>query len=153
MTRTVKLVGVPVDLYFEAFQHMGEIVREFALISFGERSGVTQRVPARLMGLVDDLRQTYASEADAIRSRFEQAASSGQATVDVEIPADDTTVELTEDITQLLDAADEFCRSGDLLTLESSPDVAAWRHWWRDQVVSQVREGADPVPWSKVAQR
>jgi hypothetical protein len=59
---------------------------------------------------------------------------------------------LTDDITELLDAADEFCRSGDLLTLASSPEVVAWRHWWRNQVVRQVREDADPEPWTPVTQ-
>jgi hypothetical protein len=150
--RTVKLVGVPVDLYFEASRHMGEIVREFALISFGERSGVTERVPAELLELVDQLRMRYATNTDAIRSQFEQAAAAGEKTLDVELPSDEQAAAITEDITELLDAADEFCRSGDLLTLAAPPELVAWRHWWREQVVSQVRDGAEPVPWTAVAQ-
>jgi hypothetical protein len=152
MARTVKLLGVPVDLYFDASRHMGEIVREFALISFGDRSGVNERVPARLLELVDDLRGRYARDTDAIRSRVEDAARAGNETVDIELPGDETAVQITEHITELLDAADEFCRSGHLLTLPASPQIVDWRHWWRDQVVSQVREGADPVPWTTVTQ-
>jgi hypothetical protein len=144
MARIVRLPGVPVDLYLEASRHMTEIVREFALISFGDRSGVTERVPDRLLALVENLRKHYATQTDAIRSQFEEAAAAGRSTVDVELPADEATVELTEDITELLDAADEFCRSGDLLTLASSPKVVAWRHWWRDQVVGQTRQGINP---------
>ena len=150
MARTVKLLGVPVDLYVDASRHMNEIVREFALISFGDRSGVTERVPTRLLALADDLRSRYARNTDAIRSRVEEAARAGDATVDIELPGDETAVQITEHITELLDAADEFCRSGHLLTLASSPQVVAWRHWWRDQVVDQVQHGADPVPWSAV---
>jgi hypothetical protein len=152
MAHTVRLLGVPVDLYLDASRHMGEVVREFALISFGDRSGVNEHVPARLLELVGRLRKRHARDADAIRAQVEEAAAAGRATVDIEVPADDTTVELTEDMTELLDAADEFCRSGDLLTLASSPEVAAWRHWWRDQVVGQTRGGADPVPWTAVTQ-
>ncbi|TMK86939.1 MAG: hypothetical protein E6G57_11620 [Actinobacteria bacterium] len=152
MARTVKLLGVPVDLYFEASRHMGEIAREFALISFGDRSGVNERVPNRLLDLVAELRGPRRRDTDAIRMQFEDAARAGRDTIDVEVPADDSAVELTERITELLDAADEFCRSGDLLTLASSPDVVAWRHWWRDQVVGQAREGAEPVPWTSVTQ-
>ena len=144
MARTVKLVGVPVDLYFDASRHMGEITREFSLISLGERSGVNERVPAQLLELADQLRKRYRSNTDAIRLQFEEAAAAGRATVDVELPADETTVQLTEEITELLDAADEFCRLGELLTLESPPEVVAWRRWWRDQVVGQIREGAEP---------
>ena len=152
MKRTVKLLGVPVDLYFDASRHMGEIVREFALISFGDRSGVNERVPARLVELVDDLRGPRRADTDAIRVQFEDGARAGHATIDIEIPADETAAEITERITELLDAADEFCRSGDLLTLPSSPQIVDWRHWWRDQVVNQVREGLDPVPWTTVTQ-
>jgi hypothetical protein len=143
---------VPVELYFEASRHMGEIAREFALISFGERSGVNERVPGRLLDLVAELRGPRRRDTDAIRLQFEDAARAGRDTIDVEIPADETAVELTERITELLDAADEFCRSGDLLTLASSPEVVSWRHRWRDQVVGQVREGADPQPWTPVTQ-
>ena len=152
MARTVRLLGVPVDLYGEATRHMGEITREFALISFGERSGVNERVPAGLLELVSDLRHRFARPADAIRVQVEDAASAGRDTADIEFPADETAVEITERITELLDAADEFCRSGDLLTLAASPQVVAWRHWWRDQVVAQVREGAEPKPWTPVSQ-
>ncbi|MBV8982040.1 MAG: hypothetical protein JO086_14145, partial [Acidimicrobiia bacterium] len=70
----------------------------------------------------------------------------------VELPADELAATITDDLTILLDAADEFCRSGDLLTLASSPENVAWRHWWRDEVLSQVREGAEPHPWMPVAQ-
>ena len=153
MAQTVRLSGVPVDLYVEAQRHMGEIVREFALISFGERSGVNERVPARLLELVDDLRKRYRNDADAIRSQIEAAARSGASTADVEFPADETAVEITESLTDLLDAADEFCHSGDLLTLGAPPEVVAWRHWWRDEVVRQVREDAEPQPWTSVTER
>ena len=73
-------------------------------------------------------------------------------TVDIELPGDETAAQITEHITELLDAADEFCRSGDLLTLAASPQVVAWRHWWRDQVVGQIRDGAEPMPWTPVSQ-
>jgi hypothetical protein len=144
VAQTVRLTGVPVDLYLEASRHMTEVVREFALISFGDRSGASERVPARLLALVEDLGQLYKSDTDAIGAQVEAAAAAGAATTDIEFLADETAVEMTESITELLDAADEFCRSGYLLTLASSPDVVAWRHWWRDEVVRQVREGAEP---------
>jgi len=117
-------------------------------ISVGERTGGNARVPARLLELVADLRGRYRGTADAIATRVADAAAAGRGTVDIEFPADETAVKLTDDITELLDAADEFCRSGDLLTLASSPAVVGWRHWWRDQVVDQVRNNADPTPFT-----
>src|SRR2546430_1601612 len=152
MAATFLFLEVPVALYLGASRHMREIAREFKLISFGDRSGVNERVPVGLLQLVAELRGPRRRDADAIRLRFEDAARAGHETVDLEIPADETAVEMTERITDLLDAADEFARSGDLLTLASSPEVVAWRHWWRDQLVAQVREGAEPTPWRAVAQ-
>jgi hypothetical protein len=136
---------VPVDRYLAAAQHTDELVREFRLIAIGERSGVTERdVPARMLELTAELRERYARTTGEIRTRFEEAARLGEATIDLELPAVETTADITERITTLLDEADEYCRSGDLLTLETPPDVVAWRHWWRDQVVGQIREGAEP---------
>jgi hypothetical protein len=106
----------------------------------------------QLLELVDDLRGRFRGDTDAIRAQVEAAAHDGKDTVDIELPADETAAEITERITDLLDAADEFCRSGDLLTLAAPPQVVAWRHWWRDQVVGQVREGAEPAPWTPVTQ-
>jgi hypothetical protein len=101
---------------------------------------------------VGDLRGRFRGDTDAIRAQVEAAARDGKDTVEIELPADETAAEITERITDLLDAADEFCRSGDLLTLAAPPQVVAWRHWWRDQVVGQVREGAEPMPWTPVTQ-
>src|SRR5205085_7132420 len=105
MARTVRLLGVPVDVYLEASRHTDEIVREFALISFGDRSGVNERVPDRLLALVDELRRRHRRRTDAIRSRFEEASLAGEATVDIELPAEEVVADITERLTDLLDGA------------------------------------------------
>src|SRR2546421_8880345 len=100
MGRTVRLLGVPVDLYLRAANHQAELAREFALIAFGDKSGVsTHDVPARLLDIVDELRHRYGRPSDDIRARFEQAASRGEPTVDVELPDAEVVAELTERIT------------------------------------------------------
>jgi hypothetical protein len=148
MAQTVRLLGVPVDLYLRASRHQHELAREFSLISFGESSGMSEHeVPARLLGLVDQLRGRYSRASHEIRRRFEDAAAGGLRSVDIELPANELAAQLTEDMTDALDAADEFCRSGQLLTLAAPPEVVVWRHWWRDQVVGQIRHGAEPVPY------
>jgi len=153
VARTVRLLGVPVDIFLRAANHHDELIREFALISFGDRTGVTTHdVPARLLALVDLLRDRYARPSQQIRLRVEEAAGRSEQTVDLELPGSELVVRLTEDITDALDAADEFCRSGQLLTLEAEPDVVAWRHWWRDQVVGQIRGDATPEPFQMPAE-
>jgi hypothetical protein len=152
VARTVKLLGVPVDIFLRAAAHHDELVREFALISFGDRAGVTtHEIPARLLSLVDLLRDKYARPSAEIRTTVEEAARRGEATVDVEIPGGELVARLTDDITEALDAADEYCRSGHLLTLDAPAEVVVWRHWWRDQVTGQIREGAEPMPFAMPA--
>jgi hypothetical protein len=149
VAQVVRLLGVPVDLYLTAAQHTDELVREFTLISIGERTGVTENdVPARLLELVGELRGRYAKQTGEIRSQFEAARSRGARTIDLELPGGETAAGLTERLTAMLDEADEFCRAGNLLTLAAPPDVVAWRHWWRDQVVGQVRDDAEPAPFA-----
>ncbi|MDP8936487.1 MAG: hypothetical protein M3O23_01920, partial [Actinomycetota bacterium] len=41
---------------------------------------------------------------------------------------------------RLLDEADEFCRAGDLLTLATPPDTAAFRRWFLDHLRGPDRE-------------
>jgi hypothetical protein len=148
VAQTVHLQRVPVELFLREARHTDEIVREFALISVGERPDVTEReVPTRLLALTEQLRVEHAHMSGGIRAQFEEAGRQGEATIDVELPGDETTAEITERLAGLLDAADEYCRSGRLLTLESDPEVVAWRHWWRDQVVGQIREDAEPLPF------
>ena len=152
MARTVRLLGVPVDLFLRAANHHDELIREFALISFGDRSGVTRhQVPGRLLTLVDLLRDRYARPSQEVRARVEEAAERRDRTVDLELPGTELVARLTEDITEALDEADEFGRSGHLLTLAAPADVVAWRHWWRDQVVGQIRHGAEPLPFAAPA--
>jgi len=144
----VRLVGVPVDLYLRASRHRADLTREFALIAFGDETGVTEHgVPARLLALVDELHNRYGRQSSGIRAQFEEAAQRGEETIEVDLPATELAAAMTDRVTTLLDEADEFCRSGQLLTLEAPPDIVVWRHWWRDQVVGQIRHRAQPTPF------
>ena len=126
MAQTVRLLGVPVDLFLRAANHHDELIREFALISFGDRSGVTRhQVPGRLLTLVDLLRDRYARPSQEVRARVEEAAERRDRTVDLELPGTELVARLTEDITEALDEADEFGRSGDLLTWQGVALLAA----------------------------
>jgi len=148
VARAVRLLGVPVDTYWRATQHTDELLREFTLITIGGRAEVADRdIPKRLLGLMEDLRERHTGATGGIRAQFEQAGQRGEATIDIELPADELVADITDTLTDMLDEADEFCRQGNLLTIASDPDVVAWRHWWRDEVVGQIRNGAEPQPF------
>lgn len=59
------------------------------------------------------------------------------------------TAELMREFTllRLLDAADDYCTSGDqLMTLVSPPGQQAFRRWYLLEFVRQL-EGQPPLPW------
>ena len=41
-----------------------------------------------------------------------------------------------------------YCRSGDLLTLETPADVRAFQRWYLDEMAHQL-DGAPPTPWDE----
>ena len=47
----------------------------------------------------------------------------------------------------LLDEADHFCRSGELLTLATLPESLAFRRWYLEEFVRQVA-GHPARPWA-----
>ena len=144
----VRFIGTPVELYFAAQERVDGLLREFALIAIGNRTGVTEhQVPASLRALVDELESQYGDMAGDIRGAFEDAAAAGESTLDLELAMHPIGIEFSERFAEILDEADEFCRSGDLLTLAMPPDVVAWRRWWFGEVIGQGRERRDPVPY------
>src|SRR5438309_369338 len=122
----VRLLGSPVGLFFAAQEHVDGLVREFTLIAFGSRSGVTEHeVPVRLRELVEEVETRYGGFAADIANVFEEAAAAGESTVDLEIAMHPIGVDISAHFAELLDEADDFCRSGDLLTLAAPPEVVA----------------------------
>jgi anti-sigma B factor antagonist len=52
-----------------------------------------------------------------------------------------------EQLGAVLDEVDEHCRSGDMLTLVTPPDVSAYQRWFLGEFVRQIRDGVAPTPW------
>jgi anti-sigma B factor antagonist len=75
----------------------------------------------------------------------------GQTAVDLVFELPPGIVEATEQLASLFDELDDFCRHGDLLTLVTPADLAAYRRWVFGEVANQVRDGRAPRPWADVA--
>jgi hypothetical protein len=142
---TVQVQGFPLDVFARAQEHSEELMREFALLAM--RPAVTNgQAPQRLLALVDELAGRYTGLAEAPNAVRDEALAAGLATVDLvyTVPAS-----IREDLVrlcELLDEADEFCRAEQLLTLASSPEEVAFRHWFLGEFVRQI-DGGGPHPW------
>lgn len=150
----IHLLELPVPLAARAQEHFQELLREFTLIS-SDSSGSGEdgeHVPARLLQLVDVLTQRYGGMNTAAEDRLEDAIAQGRPVIDdhvLEVPS--PAGPGAQALSAMIDEADEYCRQGQhLLTLAASPELAAYRHWYLGQVVSQL-EGQPPVPWPQHA--
>jgi hypothetical protein len=145
----VHLLELPVALAASVQEHFAELMREFALIASGsERDDPEHHVPARLTELIDTLVQQFGGTNNEADERLADAIDRGDETIaDHVLHLPPEAGPASKALGDLIDEADEYCRRGQhLLTLATPPDRTAYRHWYLDQVVSQLR-GEAPVPW------
>lgn len=146
--REVRLVGFPLDVYRRSTEHHEELIREFQLLAIDPEP--RRDVPRRLVDLVADLTRSYAGVTSGTDAERDAAAARGDATVDLtyRVPASvgDACVRLGE----MLDEADEFCRTDQLLTLATPAEIVTFRTWYLGEFCAQLA-GAAPTPWADVA--
>ncbi len=155
----IRVVGVPTAVYLRASEHGDELMREFAYIAAGAADRAVgsaadgadaeaeAEVPARLTGLVEELRARFSGFTLGPTSELAAAASRGDETVDVTYVVPPSVGPGAAELGRLLDEADEFCRAGDLLTLASPPEAVAFRRWFLGEFVRQAG-GLPPTPWA-----
>ena len=143
----VRIVGIPVDLWARARERHEGLLRELSLMSL-EREGEPHPVPARLLAFGDDLRRRYGTMTGSASEQLDTAAEAGIETLDVEYDVPGEAASVAEGYIELLDQVDAYCREGDLLTLEPSPDILAFRTWFLGEFARQLR-GEPPLPWSE----
>ncbi|HUR22648.1 MAG TPA: hypothetical protein VMZ73_02130 [Acidimicrobiales bacterium] len=136
---------MPLDVMQRSSEHSDELLREFALIR-GESS---DHVPARLLTLIEELRGRFGSFSEGPRQAMQAALERGDQTIDLHYQVPPAVATAVRQLGDLLDEADEFCRSGDLLTLATAPEGLAFRHWYLEEFERQV-DGLPPRPWSTV---
>ena len=141
----VRIEGLPVDVYQRAAEHNDELMREFALVR-GEGGTDSASVPARLLALVDEMRERFAGFTAQAGTDLDEAVARGDTTLDLLYLVPPAAGRGAADLDHLLDEADRFCQAGDLLTLTAPPDVVAFRRWFLREFASQAA-GRPPVPW------
>lgn len=142
----VCIVDLPLALEHRSSEHYAEMFREFALIAEREPE-LRGQVPGRLLGLVDELTGQFSGFTSQPQAELTAAHERGDEKVDLEywVPAEVGAAAARLD--DLLDEAEEFCRSGGaLLTLAGPPDVLRYRKWYLAEFVDQCA-GRNPTPW------
>ena len=140
----VVMKELPLDLYARASAWADALMREFVFISESD------------VDSDDDLRNLL-EHVDATRSRFLGFMSDVQRVVDDAIARGETTIDLELEVPRdlgaaavevghMLDEADAFCRSGELLTVATPDQIREFRRWYTDELEHQLA-GQPSTAW------
>jgi hypothetical protein len=147
--RTVSLVGFPLDVFMRSRQHSEALLREFAFVVDG--GGDNTELPRQLLTIVTRVRARAAGLNTGAERLIETAIARGESTVDFDLVIPARIAAGAREFETLLEEVDAYCRSGELLTLASTPELQLFRRWYLREIASQA-EGRPPTPWSVFAE-
>lgn len=142
---SVRLLNAPLLLWERSSQHTAELLREFNLLTIGLDHG-GPAVPRRLLALVRDLQVRFAGSGEDQMVEREEALHEGRTSVDLSYQVPGEAADGLEALLVQLDDADDFCRSGALITLAAPEDQRQFREWYLGEFIRQIR-GEPPTPW------
>ena len=143
---SVRIIGLPVALFAAARERPEGLLRELALVQVEDDEAHEEA--AGFLAIASDLRDRYGSLIGPVRERLEAAVEAGEDTIDLEYEVPVSLADPAAEYARRLEAADDYCRRGDLLTLEPSEEVVAFRRWLLGEFTRQLR-GAEPLPWGR----
>jgi GAF domain-containing protein/anti-sigma regulatory factor (Ser/Thr protein kinase) len=136
---TIELGDVPTDLLVSAKAHVDSIVREFALVLSGAASGQTAAVTADMARLIDAVTSRFAQARESIKRQAIAAAAAGEGRTRLVLTLPLSAADAGRDYLAALDEVDAYARAARLLTLETPPQHRAFRQWYVNSLVDQLR--------------
>ena len=132
---------LPVAQLTEFRGHYQELRRELRLLSLAHQDDYP---------LAQDLTQVFhrfeRSFPISLRTQYVDALERGDETFDLRIALNPSAATVIEQMLELLDLADEFCRAQRLLALARTPSQRAFQQWYFGEFVRQAR-GEAPTEW------
>jgi GAF domain-containing protein/anti-sigma regulatory factor (Ser/Thr protein kinase) len=145
-TFVVALGDVPTDLLLAAKAHVDNLVREFTLAAAGAESGATADVPAHLAALIESVLHGFSAARNAIKRQALAAADVGAARTHLSLTMPISAAAAGDAYLSALDEADGYARAARLLTLETPPQHRAFRRWYVQSLIVQLRAIAAGEP-------
>jgi hypothetical protein len=140
----VRLLNFPLQLFESARQHHDDLMREFALLAM--RPPAAGTVPHRLLELIELLGHRYGAAGERSDAVRDAAIERGDDSIDLTYHLPRSAMPELRNLHELMEEADEYCRSEQMLTLASTPAERRFRVWFIEQFVTQL-DGAEPVPY------
>ncbi|MCW2569463.1 MAG: hypothetical protein JWN54_3560 [Mycobacterium sp.] len=138
----IRLGDVPTDLLLAAKAHVDNIAREFHLAAQGAVSGTGAPLQGPLAQLVHTVVHRFTDARAAIKRQAMAAAGRGEERTELILTLPASSAEAGEAYLAALDEADSWARAARLLTLETPPQHRAFRRWYVESLVAQLRAAA-----------
>ena len=135
----------PLRLWARQQEHSADLLREFALLLIGEQTS-DLHAPAQLVELAHMFSLRFGPLLDDLNATRQAALDAGQDRMDSVVPLIGGLEELLAPVRKVLDDVDDFCRRGQLLALERTPEQVALYAWTERELLAQLA-GAEPTPW------
>lgn len=142
----VTVVGVPLSLYVGFQRHFRELRREVRLLALAHES--TYPLAKTLSDLFGTLERQLRGGIGM--TQLQGALADGAEVTDLRVTMTVVAATTLQQFLELLDMADEFCRSQRLLSLARTPEQREFQQWLLGEYIHQAH-GAAPVPWSTTA--
>ena len=141
----VRLLRLPLEVWQRTQEHVDGLLREFALIAQDDEARAA--TPGRLLGLIEQLSAGYGEFSVEQRRQMEAALGRGEHEIDLIYRVPPGVAGAAQQLGDMLDEADDYCRRGDFLLTLATPDEAVrFRRWFIGEFVDQVG-GRPPTPW------
>lgn len=138
----VRLARVPVHELLSVRHHYQTLRRELRLLALVHADDYP--LAQELTDVAGRVDQQFPD--DAVR-RADEALRAQQPTFDLDTYAAHAAPPLLERLLELLDQADEFCRTHQLLSLARTPLQREFQRWYLTEFVRQAG-GEPPLPWA-----
>ncbi|MHB1585012.1 MAG: ATP-binding SpoIIE family protein phosphatase, partial [Acidimicrobiales bacterium] len=146
-TTTVRLLGVPTEALRDCLEHYDALHHELQLIV--ERGPDARLRPdGPLLATVDELVGRFGSLGLGGDRELHEALAQQAPVADLQLRLPGDVGSLCERSDRLLDEADAFCRSADLITLPATPEQVGLRKWFLEELARQAA-GCPPVRWAE----
>ena len=147
---TVDLLGIPVGLLQKSSEQYEGLFRELRLMKERVDSGLLSPtlLPDRLSVLVSEIGSRFNGFGPGMDENWQEVVDRNLPTYDWHITLSEAAVTACEFYDAMLDEADDFSRSAQLLSLPPSDTSVAVRRWFLSELIGQLH-GNPPVPWSR----
>jgi hypothetical protein len=139
----VQLLSLPLKVMHDFRRHYRELRRELRLLALAHESDypVARYVTEHFTRAEDELQLAQGAPA------IEEALAAGKDVVDVTVVLPPTAPATMAELEEMLELADEFCRSQRLLALATTPQQREFQSWLLGEIVRQGR-GQEPLAWA-----